>query len=50
MLSYVKKIASPGSMHAAGCSELVNWDDSEGWDGEGGWREGQDGEHMYTQG
>ena len=23
-------------------------DDQEGWDGEGGGREGQDGEHMYT--
>ena len=50
ILSYVKqsRIASPGSMHEAGCSELVHWDDSEGWAGEGGWREGQDGEHMYT--
>ena len=25
-------------------------DDPEGWDGEGGGREGQDGEHMYTHG
>ena len=25
-------------------------DDPEGWDGEGGGREGQDGEHMYTRG
>jgi len=24
--------------------------DPEGWDGEGGRREGQDGEHMYTHG
>ena len=30
----------------ASCSELVHWDDPEGWDGEGGGREGQDGEHM----
>ena len=26
------------------------WDDPEGWDVEGGGREGQDGEHMYTVG
>ena len=48
ILSYVKYIASPGSMHETGCSGLVNWDDPEGWDGEGGGMEGQDGEHMYT--
>ena len=34
-LSYVKRIASPGSMHETGCSGLVHWDDPEGWDGEG---------------
>ena len=50
ILSYVKQIASPGSMHEAGCSGLVHSDDTEGWDGEGGVREGQDGEHMYTHG
>ena len=49
-LSYVKWIASPGSMHETGCSGLVHWDDPEGWDGEGGGRGVQDGEHMYTQG
>ena len=27
-----------------------NWDDPEGWDGEGGGRRVQDGEHMYTHG
>ena len=37
-------------MHEAGHSELVHWDDPEGWDEEGGGREGQDGEHMYTHG
>ena len=37
-LSYVKRIASPGSMHDTGCLELVHWDDPEGWDGEGGRR------------
>ena len=50
ILSYVKQIASPGSMHETGCSGLVHWDDPEGWGGEGGWREVQDGEHMYTHG
>ena len=35
ILSYVKRIASPGSMHETGCSGLVHWDDPEGWDGEG---------------
>ena len=39
-LSYVKQIASPGSMHETGCSGLVHWDDPEGWDGEGGSRWG----------
>ena len=38
------------SMHETGCSGLVHWDDPEGWDGEEGGREGQDGEHMYTRG
>ena len=50
ILSYVKQIASPGSMHETGCSGLVHWDDPEGWDGEGGGRGVQDGEHMYTHG
>ena len=40
----------PGSMHETGCSGLVHWDDPEGWDGEGGGRGVQDGEHMYTHG
>ena len=34
-LSYVKRIASPGSMHDTGCSGLVHWDDPDRWDGEG---------------
>ena len=50
ILSYVKQIASPGSMHEAVCSGLVHWDDPEGWDGEGGGRGVQDGEHMYIHG
>ena len=50
IISYVKRIASPGSMHDTGCSGLVHWDDPEGWDGEGGGRGVRDGEHMYTCG
>ena len=49
-ISYVKRIASPGLMHDTGYLGLVHWDDSEGWDGEGGGRGVQDGEHMYTHG
>ena len=37
-------------MHETGCSRLIHWDDPEGWDGEGGRRGVQDGEHMYTHG
>ena len=48
ILSYVKQIASLGWMHETGSSGLVHWDDCEGWDGEGGGREVQDAEHMYT--
>ena len=50
ILSYMKQIDSPGSMHDTGCSGLVHWDDLEGWDREGGGRGVQDGEHMYTCG
>ena len=34
----------------SGSLGLVYWDDPEGWDGEGGARGVQDGEHMYTRG
>ena len=40
ILSYVKHIASPGSMHDTACSDLVYWDDPEGCYGEGGGRWG----------
>ena len=50
ILSYVKQIASSGSMHETGRSGPVHWDDPEGWDGKGGEREVQDGGHMYTHG
>ena len=49
IISYVKRIASPGLMHDTGCLGLVHWDDSEGHR-EGGVRGVQDGEHMYTCG
>ena len=48
ILSYVKRIASPGSMHETGCLGLVHWDDPEGWDEDGGGKGVQDGERMYT--
>ena len=50
ILSYVKWITSPGSMHETGCSGLVHWDDPGGWDGEGGGKGVQDGEHVYFHG
>ena len=37
-------------MHETGHSGPVHWDDPKGWDGEGGGRGVQDGEHMYTHG
>ena len=49
-LSYVKRIASPGSMQDTGSLGLVHWDDPEGWYGEGSGRGVQDGKHMYTHG
>ena len=50
IISYVKQITSPGSMHETGCSGLVHRDDPEIWDGEGIGRGVQDGEHIYTGG
>ena len=50
IISYVKRIASPGLMYDTGCLGLVHWDDPEGWYGEGGWRGIQDGKHVYTRG
>ena len=38
IISYKKRIASPGLMHDTGCLGLVHWDDPEGWYGEGGGR------------
>ena len=50
ILSYVKQIASPRLIYDTWCSGRVHWDDPKGWDGEGGGREVQNGEHMYTCG
>ena len=47
ILSYVKRIASPGSMHETGCLGLVHWDDPEGWDGEGGGSGFRTGTHVH---
>ena len=48
ILSYMKQIASPGSMHDTGCLGLVHWDDPEGWYGEGEGRGVLDREQVYT--
>ena len=50
IISYMKRITSPGLMQDTGRLGLVHWDDPEGWYGEGGGRKVQDGEHMYTHG
>ena len=50
IISYMKRVSSPGLMHDAGCLGLVHWDDPEGWYGEGVGRRVRDGEHMYTCG
>ena len=50
IISYMKRIATPGSMQDTGCLGLVDWDDLEGWYREGDGRGVQDGEHLYTRG
>ena len=50
IISYMKRVASPDSMHDTGCLGLVHWDDPEGGYGDGGERRVQDGEHRYTCG
>ena len=50
IISYRKRIASPGLMQDTGCLGLVHWDDPEGWYGEGDGRGVQDGEHVYIRG
>ena len=48
IISYMRGITSPGSMHDTGCLGLVHWDDPERWYGEGGGRGVQNWEFMYT--
>ena len=50
IISYMKRITSPGLMHDTGCLGLVHWDDPEGWYGERGESGVQDAEHVYTRG
>ena len=50
IISYMKRVASPGSMQDTGGLGLVHWDDPGGWYGEGGGRGIWDGEHVYTCG
>ena len=50
IISYRKRIASPGLMQDTGCLGLVHWVDPEGWDGEGGGTGVQDEEHVYARG
>ena len=50
IISYKKRIASPGSMQDTGSLGLVYWDNPEGWYGERGGRGVQDWEHVYTRG
>ena len=50
IISYMKQVASLGSMQDTGCLGLVHLDDPEGWYEEGGERVVQDGEHVYTRG
>ena len=49
-LVYCIGVFLSGLLHDTGCLGLVHWDDPEGWNGEGGGRRVQDGEHMYTCG
>ena len=47
IISCMKRVASPGSMHDTGCLGLVQWDNPEGGYGEGGGRRVQDGEYLW---
>ena len=50
IISCMKLVASPGSMHDTGCLGLVHWDDPGGGCGEGRGRGVQDGGHGSTCG
>ena len=49
IISYKKRIASPGLMQDTGSLRLVRWDDPEGWYGEGGGRGFRTG-NVYIRG
>ena len=50
VISHMKRIASPSSVHDTGFLGLVHWNNPEGCYGEGGGRGVRDGEQMYTHG
>ena len=52
IISYMKRVTSPGSIHDTGCLGLVHWDDPGVGTGreDGGGGRVQDGEHVYTCG
>ena len=50
IISYKKRMASPGSMQDTGSLGVVHWDNPEGWYGKGGGSGVQDGEHVYIRG
>ena len=50
VISYKKRITSPGAMLVTGSLGLVHWEDPEGLYAEGGGRGVQDWEHVYTRG
>ena len=50
IISYKKRITSPGSMQDTACLGLVHGDDPERCYGDGGGRRVQDGEHVYACG
>ena len=50
IISYKKRITSPGSIQDTGCLGLVHRYDSEGWYRAGGGSGVQDGKHIYTSG
>ena len=47
-LPYVKQMTNASSVHEAGHPKPVLWDNPEGWRGEEGRREVQDGGHMLS--
>ena len=51
IISCMKRVASPGSMHDTGCLGLVHWDDPEGGYGEGAYisQPGPAGREDYSE-